>query len=84
MPMCEVSLLESREQRYIKAMNNNNNNNVHVMVATFQAAIRNCRFSDEEEVGLVSMVFDRGWLQIVLTASFVNCTGDRRRMQIAA
>ena len=26
MPMCAVSLLESREQRYIKAMNNNNNN----------------------------------------------------------
>ena len=25
MPMCAVSLLESREQRYIKAMNNNNN-----------------------------------------------------------
>ena len=24
--MCAVSLLESREQRYIKAMNNNNNN----------------------------------------------------------
>ena len=27
MPMCAVSLLESREQRYIKVMNNNNNNN---------------------------------------------------------
>ena len=27
MPMCAVSLLESREQRYIKAVNNNNNGN---------------------------------------------------------
>ena len=33
MPMCTVSLLESREQYYIKAMNDNNNNFCHTQLS---------------------------------------------------
>ena len=41
MPMCAVSLLESKEQRYVKAMNNNNNNDINTRYKRIQSLIQN-------------------------------------------
>ena len=49
MPVCAVSLLESREQRYIKAMNNNNNNiinNNNMYVCICSLSLKLCTFCD--------------------------------------
>ena len=53
MPVCAVSLLESREQRYIKAMNNNDNRptvrNLHVQTVVMLPVAH-----DSVECGAVS------------------------------